>query len=149
MTCVRHSWRSPDPITERAQLRNTIQVPPMTIILNPSSAKVYDTPPSSSLSETPSVTTSSNAPPANTITSDKPQMQPAVPDSQYYYGTRLSTVLLIRRDGSVVFIEKDIWRLGKDGKLEGLDQKEHRKESDARRRVFEFQLDLKLGPCVF
>lgn len=28
-----------------------------------------------------------------------------------YYGTRLSTVVLIRRDGNATFIERDIWAL--------------------------------------
>lgn len=30
------------------------------------------------------------------------------------YGTRLSTVLLVRNNGQVLFIERDIWELGKD-----------------------------------
>ncbi|PBK75243.1 DUF833-domain-containing protein [Armillaria solidipes] len=30
------------------------------------------------------------------------------------YGTRLSTVLLVRRDGEVLFIERDIWKLDHD-----------------------------------
>ena len=32
-----------------------------------------------------------------------------------YYGTRLSTVLLVRKDGEVLFIERDMWELGGDG----------------------------------
>jgi len=32
-----------------------------------------------------------------------------------YYGTRLSTVLLVRKDGEVLFIERDMWELGEDG----------------------------------
>lgn len=37
-----------------------------------------------------------------------------------FYGTRLSTVLLVRRDGAVLFIERDVWKLvdGKAVKLE-------------------------------
>ncbi|KAI0770070.1 NRDE protein-domain-containing protein [Fomes fomentarius] len=31
------------------------------------------------------------------------------PPSNVFYGTRLSTVILIRRDGNVTFIERDIW----------------------------------------
>ncbi len=31
------------------------------------------------------------------------------------YGTRLSTVLLVRRDGEVLFVERDIWKLDHDG----------------------------------
>ena len=30
------------------------------------------------------------------------------------YGTRLSTVLLVRKNGQVLFIERDIWKI-KDG----------------------------------
>ncbi|TDL25379.1 hypothetical protein BD410DRAFT_826635 [Rickenella mellea] len=30
----------------------------------------------------------------------------------YYFGTRLSTVIPVQRDGDVVFVERDIWRLG-------------------------------------
>lgn len=33
------------------------------------------------------------------------------------YGTRLSTVILIRRDGSALFIERDIWKLDEEGEL--------------------------------
>ncbi|KZT23397.1 DUF833-domain-containing protein [Neolentinus lepideus HHB14362 ss-1] len=32
-----------------------------------------------------------------------------------FYGTRLSTVVLIRRNGDVLFIERDIWKVGADG----------------------------------
>ncbi|KAK0445713.1 NRDE protein-domain-containing protein [Armillaria borealis] len=31
------------------------------------------------------------------------------------YGTRLSTVLLVRKDGEVLFVERDIWKLDHDG----------------------------------
>jgi hypothetical protein len=37
------------------------------------------------------------------------------PKEPRYYGTRLSTILLVKKDGSVVFIERDIWKLV-DGK---------------------------------
>jgi hypothetical protein len=36
---------------------------------------------------------------------------PASGDTPSLAGTRLSTVLLIRRDGQVLFIERDIYRL--------------------------------------
>ncbi|KAJ7740234.1 NRDE protein-domain-containing protein [Mycena maculata] len=36
-----------------------------------------------------------------------------------YYATRLATVLLVRRDGTGVFIERDVWRVGAGG--EGLE----------------------------
>lgn len=31
------------------------------------------------------------------------------------YGTRLSTVILVRRDGSALFVERDIWTLNEEG----------------------------------
>jgi len=37
--------------------------------------------------------------------------------SRQYYGTRLSTVMLVRRDGAVLFIERDIWTLDSEGQL--------------------------------
>ncbi|KXN84332.1 hypothetical protein AN958_12747 [Leucoagaricus sp. SymC.cos] len=98
------TWRSPDPITERAQLRNTVQVTPIPIIL-------------------------------------KSAQPPTSSGYEHYYGTRLSTVLLIRRDGSVLFIERDIWRLGKDDKPEKLNHREGRREGEVEQRVFEFKLD--------
>lgn len=32
-----------------------------------------------------------------------------------WYGTRLVTVILVRRDGEVLFVERDIYKLGPDG----------------------------------
>jgi len=32
-----------------------------------------------------------------------------------YYGTRLSTVLLVRKDGEVLFVERDLWKCGASG----------------------------------
>jgi uncharacterized protein with NRDE domain len=34
------------------------------------------------------------------------------PSVATYYGTRLSTILLVRNNGQVLFIERDIWKLG-------------------------------------
>jgi hypothetical protein len=63
------SARTPDPLPrERAELRNTILVPPF----NESSAPG----------------------------------EPGV-----FYGTRLAQVILIRRDGRVKYVERDVWRL--------------------------------------
>lgn len=31
------------------------------------------------------------------------------------YGTRLSTILLVKRDGSVLFIERDLWKIDAGG----------------------------------
>lgn len=101
--------------------------------------QVPDTPLPDGLSA-PVVATPSSAPPAAVPdVSDPPT--PAPTSYQHCYGTRLSTVLLIRRDGSVLFIERDVWKLGKDGKPERLDHKESRGEGDTKERVFEFKLD--------
>ncbi|KAA1474731.1 DUF833-domain-containing protein [Dentipellis sp. KUC8613] len=42
----------------------------------------------------------------------EPLSGPAAP-----YGTRLSTVILVRRDGRVLFVERDIWKLDGTGKV--------------------------------
>ncbi|KZT65847.1 DUF833-domain-containing protein [Daedalea quercina L-15889] len=52
-----------------------------------------------------------------------------------YYGTRLATVLLIRRDGSACFVERDVWILDPHGDVVKADAKTHQ-------RVFRFQIDL-------
>ncbi|KAH8113482.1 NRDE protein-domain-containing protein [Phellopilus nigrolimitatus] len=36
-------------------------------------------------------------------------------DGPEWYGTRLSTVILVRRDGRVLFVEKDAWKLDPSG----------------------------------
>jgi len=33
------------------------------------------------------------------------------------YGTRLSTVILVQRDGKVLFVERDVWKMDEGGKL--------------------------------
>jgi len=53
------------------------------------------------------------------------------------YGTRLSTVVLVGRDGEVVFIERDIWTLDRDGKTP------IRADPSTQRR-FKFKLDVTL-----
>lgn len=57
-----------------------------------------------------------------------------MPTGPGYYATRLSTVVLIRRDGQVLFIERDVWKLV-DGKMTTGQPSED--------RVFRFSLDLK------
>jgi hypothetical protein len=84
-------WRSPEPISERSDLRNTIHVEPISLKLTASGA----------------------------------------PD---LYGTRLSTVLLIRRDGHVLFIERDVHTVGND-------QVTSSKRDTPSERVFRFTLD--------
>jgi hypothetical protein len=56
-----------------------------------------------------------------------------------YYGTRLSTVILVRRDGSVLFVERDIWSLPvQEGKHE--DARPTKCEPASRDRTFRFHL---------
>ena len=55
------------------------------------------------------------------------------PSTRDYYGTRLSTVILVRRNGSVLFIERDIWVRDADGSAVRGDPK--------RARVYRFRLD--------
>jgi len=54
-----------------------------------------------------------------------------------FYATRLSTVILIRRDGQVVFIERDVWGLDKDGKAT--------RRAPTSERVHRFQLQLPIA----
>ncbi|KAI0657260.1 DUF833-domain-containing protein [Cubamyces menziesii] len=49
-----------------------------------------------------------------------------------YYGTRLSTVILIRRNGTALFIERDIWTLDDQGRIARGDPQHD--------RVFRFQI---------
>ncbi|PPR05390.1 hypothetical protein CVT24_008004, partial [Panaeolus cyanescens] len=64
------TWHPPQAITKRAELRTTVQVPPVQISYE-GTGKTTPT----------------------------------------FYGTRLSTVLLIKRNGEAVFIERDIYQL--------------------------------------
>ncbi|KAH9841689.1 DUF833-domain-containing protein [Rhodofomes roseus] len=59
---------------------------------------------------------------------------PQSSDRKEYYGTRLSTVLLVRKDGGVCLVERDAWMLDPHGDVV---------EADAKgQRVFHFQIDL-------
>lgn len=49
-----------------------------------------------------------------------------------YYGTRLSTVILIGRDGRALFIERDIWMLDNENNVI--------KADPGKQRVFRFVL---------
>ncbi|KAF9451858.1 hypothetical protein P691DRAFT_806522 [Macrolepiota fuliginosa MF-IS2] len=140
------TWRSPEPITQRAQLRNTVQVDPIPIVLDPPAAVL--TTPSSNFTSSLAIAATPSAPSAGAPESldAKPQyrlLAPTAPGYENYYGTRLSTVLLVRRDGSVLLIERDIWRLGKSGKPERLNYREKRGVGDVKERCFEFKLDWK------
>ncbi|RDB14538.1 Transport and Golgi organization 2 [Hypsizygus marmoreus] len=84
------SWQSPEPVTERAQLRNTVHVAPFPLTLE----------------GLPNVGCDA-------------------------YGTRLSTILLIKKNGDALFIERDIWKLV-NGKVVRADPQSQ--------RVFRFQV---------
>ncbi|KAF8887161.1 NRDE protein-domain-containing protein [Infundibulicybe gibba] len=86
------AWQSPEPISERPQLRKTVHVAPIPIIVEGS----------------PNMTNN-------------------------FYGTRLSTILLIRPDGQVLFVERDIWKM-QDGKPV--------KADPSSERTFRFQLNV-------
>ena len=55
---------------------------------------------------------------------------------ELYYGTRLSTVLLVRRDGSAAFVERDVWT------LDAATGAPARATPAGRDRVFRFQIAL-------
>lgn len=61
-----------------------------------------------------------------------------------FYGTRLATVLLVGRDGRVLFVERDIWKLGGsegEGKGSQQEQQDSPTRGDPRaQRVFRFYL---------
>lgn len=58
-----------------------------------------------------------------------------------YYATRLSTVLLVRRTGEVLFIERDMWLLGTDGNPELASW------DNCHERRFRFQLQCEASGC--
>ena len=75
------------------------------------------------------------------------------PEPDRAYGTRLASVVLVQRDGSVLFVERDMWELGRDddGGHEGGEggaggtpgEALHPRRADpARQRVFRFRLDV-------
>ncbi|KAF9564146.1 DUF833-domain-containing protein [Agrocybe pediades] len=92
------AWQSPESIAERADLRKTVQVLPIPIVLG----------------------------------------GPASSPTPAYYGTRTSTVLLVKRTGEVTFIERDIWVL-----VNGVPVKAS--DPATSERVFRFKVDVKSG----
>ncbi|KAL5524773.1 hypothetical protein ACEPAF_9919 [Sanghuangporus sanghuang] len=90
------SWQSDPPPSNRFQLRNSIEIPPLHM--------------SGGLS---------------------PDAEPD--DRDNIYGTRVSTVLLVRRDGQALFIERDFWKLDSEGNVVRGDPRQA--------RVFRFQID--------
>lgn len=98
------SWHPPRAIAHRAELRHTVHVLPVPIVLDGAG--------------------STHRAPA-------------------FYGTRLASVLLVRRDGAVLFVERDVWALGGgDGKGAG---GEPVRAEPPTERVFRFVLDGALG----
>lgn len=69
----------------------------------------------------------------NTIQIEPLQVKVAQSDDGPLYGTRLSTVILVRRDGKVLFVERDIWLLGEENKAF--------KAANTNDRVFTFHLE--------
>lgn len=95
------SWRSAVQPTARSELRNTIQVEPL--------AFRPDAPLEQERKEGPPPV----APPQLQQNQQQHQPPPPLPreETAFYYGTRLSTVVLIRRDGATTLVERDVWTL--------------------------------------
>ncbi|KAG9119687.1 hypothetical protein FRC07_005166 [Ceratobasidium sp. 392] len=109
--CEMMSIQNPKPPTTRYELRTTISVPPLPVESNAWSKSI-----------TPqSVPASEHAAPA--LQSQKTD----------YYCTRLTTVILVRRDGQVDFVERDIWQ-----QVEG--KPEPVKADTTSQRRFRFQI---------
>ncbi|KIK51607.1 hypothetical protein GYMLUDRAFT_50423 [Collybiopsis luxurians FD-317 M1] len=122
------AWKSPDPITARVHLRNTVEVVPIPIpiskpIPNPSSTPTPTPIPISLEGETDATQAKDKdrCKDANERADKRTNMNTDKDEDKRYYGTRLATVILIRRDtGNVTFIERDIWKLGRGER--GLDR---------------------------
>lgn len=135
--CAR--WTSEKPPADRSELRNTIHVLPLLVPLSGAHA----TPPAAS--PTPAdddagtgtdggaeaaagVAIHSSTGTASRTGRGTPPLALGC-DSTTYYGTRLSTVILIRRDGNATFIERDIWAL--EQQQGGEQQQQQQRASDA------------------
>lgn len=64
----------------------------------------------------------------------EPLRMPLGSGATNFYATRLSTIILIRRDGQVLFLERDVWGLDREGKAA--------KRDPPSERVHRFQLQL-------
>ncbi|KAK7462276.1 hypothetical protein VKT23_007877 [Stygiomarasmius scandens] len=156
------TWQSPEPVTERPHLRRTIHVSPIPVQLKPGKVnsatdqdlsagqKAIPVPAPPSLSAEPHVELSANSSPVVPVPSSSPALNDSthsspsteieehnakpevLVNSSKYYGTRLSNVLLVRRNGDVMFVERDIW------KMENSEVVKMNKDSE---RVFRFKLD--------
>ncbi|KAG8725407.1 hypothetical protein FRC11_001832 [Ceratobasidium sp. 423] len=109
------SVENPTKPTTRYDLRTTISVPPIPV--EPGKWSKTVNPPNE-------VPASVNAAPA--LGSE---------DRMDYYGTRLTSVLIVRRDGQVIFVERDVWVQKKEA-----GEPEKSLDTGSRRR-FEFQLE--------
>lgn len=94
-------WRSDPAPVDRASLRNTIHIAPLPIDLKAPIKKYDDTAGTVDIDSAHNSSTNST--------------EQATASGRRFYGTRLSTVILVRRDGQVRFLERDIWMLDKDG----------------------------------
>ncbi|KAG8737223.1 hypothetical protein FRC10_008455 [Ceratobasidium sp. 414] len=110
--CDMMSTQNPTPPTSRYELRTTITVPPLRVQPNAWSKSISPEP--------------------------VPASKHAAPDlkSQQadYYCTRLTTVVLVRRDGKVDFVERDIWQ-----KMEGRAEPVRADKMSQRRFSFQVQ----------
>ncbi|KAI6044923.1 hypothetical protein EDC04DRAFT_2640695 [Pisolithus marmoratus] len=150
------TWTPPTPPTSRAELPNTIQVDPILMragnVGTGAAMTIADAKTGSACTATVIAENTMNVP------GSKLGQPP-----QRYYATRLATVILVKRTGEVVFIERDRWVLpdkaesnaekkqgsewSGDRSGEG-EQGEERKPvlastlSSATQRVYRFKLDL-------
>ncbi|KAG9078051.1 hypothetical protein FRC06_008557 [Ceratobasidium sp. 370] len=110
--CEMMSTQNPTPPTSRYELRTTITVPPVRV--------------------EPNAWSTSIAP------ERVPASQHAAPDLKSrradYYCTRLTTVVLVRRDGKVDFVERDVWQ-----KVEGEAEPVKADKTSQRRFCFQVQ----------
>ncbi|KAI1785538.1 NRDE protein-domain-containing protein [Ganoderma leucocontextum] len=90
------TWTCEKPPADRSELRNTIHVVPLPVPLP------HATPSPNGAGAGAGAGAGDGAGATGTRTP---------PAATMYYGTRLSTVILIRRDGNATFIERDIWAL--------------------------------------
>ena len=74
----------------------------------------------------------------NTIQIEPLQIPLPKSDDTPLYGTRLSTVILVHRDGRVMFVERDIWTVDAEGKARMGDAKQQ--------RIFRFHLQPNKSP---
>lgn len=101
------TWTSPTPPTSRAELCNTIQVDP--ILFRPgnigagAATDIADAKRSAASCTATAIAESTDG--------NKLAQQP-----KGYYATRLATVILVKRTGEVVFIERDRWMLPDEAK---------------------------------